>query len=351
MRGRYALGAAYRLASLDRLGALLAPSYHCVTMLDPALALGAEIHLYPLHADLSPDLVALDRLFTRIQKPVKALLATHYFGITQNFSGLREWCVEREIALIEDCSHVLFTERFRAAGSGIDGHYVVSSPYKFFPCTDGGLLYAADAQLLDKVETNPPSLIEELRSIMRIIERRQCKELSASDIAAITSQLALISAKQGAAGNDEMVERSAPSALFSDASVAKASLRSSRFVVDHSVVDENIRRRRENYDRWVQSTASVPNCHALFAALPADCVPYMFPLHIERPATHFHWLKQLRVPVWRWDEMAASGCGIARDYRLHLLHLPCHQALTDNQMDWMTSALDKTLRHTSKGVQ
>jgi dTDP-4-amino-4,6-dideoxygalactose transaminase len=59
---------------------------------------------------------------------------------------------------------------------------------------------------------------------------------------------------------------------------------------------------------------------------------------------HFYWLKQLAVPVWRWDEMAVSPCPVARDYRLHLLHLPCHQSLSDDEMDWMLAALGKVLR-------
>ncbi len=349
-RGRYALGEAYQLVGLDPRGVLLAPAYHCVTMLDPALALGARIHLYPLKADLSPDHVALDELLSRIREPVKALLATHYFGLTQDFSRLREWCEDRQIALIEDCSHVLFTEDFCPAGSGIHGRFVISSPYKFFPCDDGGLLYAADAHLLDTADTGPATLVEEFRGIKHVMERSRDTRPAAGDIALIDSRLDLMSANPAVFGNDEIIERSAPSSLFAGGAVAKASLRSSRFVVAHSSVDEIIQRRRENYQHWVQATADVPNCQALFPVLPADCAPYMFPLHIDHPDPHFHWLKHLGVPIWRWDEMADSSCGIARDFRLHLLHLPCHQALTNGQMDWLTAAVDKTLRHAIKGV-
>ncbi|MBK8121807.1 MAG: hypothetical protein IPK39_23725 [Sulfuritalea sp.] len=42
-RGRYALREAYRLAGIGPGSALLAPAYHCRTMLDPALALGGEV--------------------------------------------------------------------------------------------------------------------------------------------------------------------------------------------------------------------------------------------------------------------------------------------------------------------
>lgn len=320
-------------------------------MLDPALALGARIHLYPLQANLSPDAAALDKLLAGIRQPVKALLATHYFGIVQDFSHLRAWCVERKIALVEDCSHVLFTESYRPTGSGIHGHFVVSSPYKFFPSEDGGLLFAADTQLFDELQTHSASWLDELRGIKRVLDGSRGTPVTASDIASLDSQLAILATKHAIAGNDEIVERSSPSALFQEAMVGRASLRSSRFVVDHSSVDHAIRRRRENYNRWTQAAAGLSNCRALFPVLPEDGAPYMFPLHIDHPAIHFHWLKHLGVPIWRWDEMADSSCRIAQDYRLHLLHLPCHQALTKNQMEWMTSALCKTLSQIATGEQ
>lgn len=47
-RGRYALFDAYRLCGVGPEGSLLAPAYHCRTMLDPAVRLGAELALYEL---------------------------------------------------------------------------------------------------------------------------------------------------------------------------------------------------------------------------------------------------------------------------------------------------------------
>ena len=116
--GRYALGEAYRLAGLDQNGTLMAPAYHCVTMLDPALALGADVQLYPLTAGLSPDPDKLDEVFARSVKPVRVLLATHFFGFVQDFSWLGQWCAEKGVTLVEDCSHVLFNEYYQAEGAG-----------------------------------------------------------------------------------------------------------------------------------------------------------------------------------------------------------------------------------------
>ncbi|MEO8409931.1 MAG: DegT/DnrJ/EryC1/StrS family aminotransferase, partial [Propionivibrio sp.] len=164
-RGRYALAQAYRLAGVGTSGDLLAPAYHCVTMLDPALSLDANVRLYPLRPDLTPDLAALEQLLKQPGNTVKGLLATHFFGFVQDFGPLKKWCNSHDITLIEDCSHILYTEKFQASGAGRSGYFVCSSPYKFFACEDGGLLHCQDEALLQGVTTSTPGLLDELRAI------------------------------------------------------------------------------------------------------------------------------------------------------------------------------------------
>ena len=48
--------------------------------------------------------------------------------------------------------------------------------------------------------------------------------------------------------------------------------------------------------------------------------------------------------IWRWDEMAVSGCQVATRYRKHLLHLPCHQALAEDEIAWMHTAVSAVMR-------
>lgn len=343
-RGRYALGEAYRRAGLDRDGVLLAPAYHCVTMLDPALARGAEVRLYPLSADLEPDPAALDELARHTAKPVKALLATHFFGFVRDFSWLKEWCDTRGIVFVEDCSHTLFTERYQARGAGRYGQFVASSPYKFFPSADGGWLYASDAAELAGAATQSTGWLAELRGMKQCLDAARQPQVGATDMAALDGQLAEFAGRAPEPGGDLRRQRPAHSAQYKTETEARAALRGSRWLVGHSSVSATIGRRQANYRRWLQAVAGLPNCRALYPELPEQVVPYMFPLYIDQPMPHFYWLKRLGVPVWRWDEMAVSACPVAHDYRLHLLHLPCHQSLSDDEMSWMTAAVGKVLR-------
>ena len=343
MRGRFALGEAYRLAGLGRGDALFAPAYHCITMIDPAIARNATIRLYPVHPDLSPDMVGIERLFATHKGSVKALLATHFFGFAQDFSELKRWCDKRRICLIEDCSHVLFTEAFQAQGTGSYGEYVVASPYKFFPCEDGGLLYSRDNQRLESVQTTPAGLAAELLGIKRTLEKLKTPDTSALNTQMIEEKLRNLSLDPLVVATEEVVPYVQPSQFYKPEKTLIAMLRSSRFVVERSSVEECAKLRRRNYQQWAEAMGNMPNCKPLYPNLPAICSPYMFPLHIEFPTPHFYWLKYLGVPIWRWDEMTISECSVAQDYRLHLLHLPCHQSLTEQQMDWMIAAVKKTL--------
>lgn len=337
-RGRYALREAYRLAGVGPGGTLLAPAYHCRTMLDPALALGGDVVLYPLHADLSPDLAAFDALADHAPTPVKALLATHFFGIPQALEKLAAWCLERDITLVEDCSHTLFGEQYCPPGVGRSGEFVVSSPYKFLPSPDGGLLYAREAGRLNKVRTRVPTWTDELRGLKGILQRQ--RNAGSGDPARLDAELATIIEQSAPAARD-IHAMTGCSADYRPDEAESAALHISRVIYRHPDSAAIASRRRANYLRWIAATINLPYCHPLFPELPEGCIPYMFPLAIEHPGTHFYWLKRLGVPIWRWDSLVISACPTANNYRLHLLHLPCHQSLDDCELDWMIAAIRK----------
>lgn len=347
-RGRYALHEAYRLSGIGQGATLMAPAYHCVTMLDPAIALGGDVLLYPLKPDLSPDLESLDSVFAAAGSPVRALLATHFFGLAQDFARLKAWCDARRIVLVEDCSHVFFTETFRAPGTGSFGEYVTSSPYKFLACEDGGLLYAADGSLLGGFTTDPPGLIEEIRGFKRALEKRWAPG-SLPSVGQSLEQLSAITHSPAPVTKLHYSEYLRPSPFYDASESGKTALRWSRRTVRTSAIEPIARQRRQNYERWMEAVSSLPNCHALYSLLPDGCVPYMFPLLIDHPDPHFFRLKQLGMPVWRWDEMAISDCAVSKHCQLHLLHLPCHQSLGAPQLEWMIGILSAVMRLAGEG--
>lgn len=333
-RARYALATAYRLAGVGAGGALLAPAYHCRTMLDAALALGAPVALYAVQPDLGVTTQALDAALDASAAPARALLVAHPFGIAQPLDTLRAWCDARAIALIEDCSHACVTGPGEHAAMGKQGDYVVASPYKFFPSADGGLLWSAPGRPLPEVAPAPAPLPAQARAW-------------ASTLAQLVLPTPHTRADNttGGGGAKEWIDaEGGVSAHYVVADAGRRAFAVSEWIVRHTRRAQLAQRRRRRFVQWLAAVAGLPGCRALYPALPEGCVPYMFPLLLDQAEPRFGTLKRLGLPIWRWDEMAVSDCPVAAHCRLHLLHLPCHQALSDAEMDWMIDCLSRVLR-------
>lgn len=339
-RGRYALEAAYRSAGIGPAGALLAPAYHCRTMLDPALALGGAVHFYPLNGDLTPQIESV-KAEVAARLAIKALIVPHYFGFEQPAALMRElteFCLQQGIALVEDCSHAWQIALQRGPACADEtGHLVVASPYKFFACPDGGTLWGNPSEL-SMEKQSAPGLLSEAKAIKAAFEQRAAQApLPSPSAQAIPVALA------AERGEDLREFTDQPSGLYDRNMEGRNSLAVSRWVMRRTRLSIAVQRRRDRYREWTDAVGRLPGCRALFPTLRSDCAPYMFPLLISAPDPQFFMLKQLGVPIWRWDEMAVSNCPVAAEFRLHLFHLPCHQSLTAEQMRWMTRTVAEVL--------
>ena len=336
-RGRYALHSAYRTAGVGPAGALLAPAYHCRTMIDPAIALDGAVLLYRVNADLTPDLDSVRALAATSPVAVKALLIPHYFGWEQPaplMADLQRFCRERDIALIEDCSHAWQVAAQRALAGKVDGgHMLIASPYKFFSSADGGMLWTSPAQPAGQ----GAGVKAELKAL-RAMWSGARNGVDAPPPAARPDPAAI------SRGTDAVEPGKQPSSMYLRAEQGRSGLASSRWVMRRTKVGQVVALRRANYRRWLDAVAGLNGGRALFPDLPPACAPYMFPLYVERPDPDFFVLKKMGMPIFRWDEMAVSACPVASRYRLSVFHLPCHQSLNEQQMDWMTTMLAEVLR-------
>jgi dTDP-4-amino-4,6-dideoxygalactose transaminase len=344
-RGRYALFDAYRLSGVGAEGALLAPAYHCRTMLDPAISLGGELLLYELNPDLSPRLDSLERLIGQARRPVRAMLLTHYFGFPQDAGPLQAFCESHGIALIEDCSHALFNLRGRER-LGMHGRYTIASPYKLLPCEEGGLLIPSAGAAMPATPPRSAPLRAELSVLATTVQRKLANRPPRGleqEMAAMDAVLADLGRSPRRPESDSATVSAGTSSMYLAHEEGLAGTRAARWLMALCDIDHAAQRRRSHYQRWAATVAALPHCRPLFEQLPEDCAPYMFPLLIEQPQQHFFALKKLGMPIWRWDEMALSGCAVAAHYRQRLLHLPCHQALSTSELDWMLAAVSKVL--------
>ncbi|MEN6584676.1 MAG: DegT/DnrJ/EryC1/StrS family aminotransferase [Sulfuricella sp.] len=339
IRSRYALTEALRRAGVHAGIKVLLPAFHCRSIVEPVLYLGAQPCFYPVKADLRPDFSALSSMVSEDGAPVAAMILTHYFGFPNDLDETERFCAAHGIALIEDCAHALYgrsSERLL----GTVGSYATASVWKFLPARDGGLL-------LDNTGGQPAHrsaqpLLAEAKALAAILQGWSRRVWRRNSLPVIEPSALCEQAKHVAA--QPMVRASEPGLKeFSPKLASMAALRSSRWIMAHAPHERVATRRRANYLQWLEGLRSVPGVKPIFPHLPDGVVPYAFPLLIDSSGMGFHRIKMAGIPLWRWEDMAVTDCAISRDYRIRLLQLPCHQELREEELGWMIHTVQTLL--------
>lgn len=349
-RARYALHAAYTAAGLQVGRTLLAPAYHCRTMLDPALRLGADLVLYPLNARLEPDLPSLEAQLKARKGSVGAVLVTHFFGFPQPIGALARLCEAHGALLIEDCSHIS-PSLYGTPELGRSGAFAVGSVYKFSAAEDGGLLWSNPPQRLTALKLSPgrstPNWRAEARALLRAWQRgRRHSSAPPTDSAALAPPRPL--------GYDRYESHLSVSPHYTAESAAEQAQSPliSQWLARHTDYEAAGRRRRTNYSALLEGCRKLAQVQPWRSDLPMGVVPYMFPLLLKgAPEPTFDRLKRAGMPLGRWDDLVESDCEQSRHYRLQLLHLPVHQDLGDAEVAWMLEQLATALSVSSSGAQ
>lgn len=139
-------------AAADRLGLVpgdevLAPSWNCGSELDPLVAAGLLVRLFPVgpSGNVDPDDVR-----QRIGPRTRLVYLTHYFGLLQPATAaLRQLCDDRGLRLVEDLALALLSGAHPAEGRASD--VAVFCFHKFFPVIGGGALVVNRPGLPDSV--------------------------------------------------------------------------------------------------------------------------------------------------------------------------------------------------------
>lgn len=340
--GRAAIMLGLESLGISKGDQVLVPTYHCPTMVAPIIAVGAEPVFYPIDERGEALLEAACPDGGR----VKAVIVPHFFGIPQDMSSTRAFCDRRNIALIEDCAHCFFG----LGGTRVVGHWgdiAIASLTKFFPVPAGGIL-AFPQGALHKPELKAPGLVNELKAVIDILETAA----SAGRLWGLRPLLrGIFSLKRSLRRNGprsgvapQISDVVVPEALGFDVALAhRAPERICRWIP--SITDRHrlAECRRENYRKLARALSGHQGFAPLFPILPADAVPYVFPLRVEEPDSKYHKLKRSGLPVFRWNWLWPGTPVLAGDsgqiWSSEVFQLACHQDLTDEELDCICSTV------------
>lgn len=330
---------------------VLLPTYHCPTMVEPVVRLGAIPVFYPIGPGGEPDLASLRGLDLQ---GATAMLAAHFFGLPLDLSPTRAFCDARGLALIEDCAHAFFGSS--AAGAvGSLGDIAIASLPKFFPVVEGGCLVVHSPTAARPVLT-APGRIHELRTAWDALELGAAADRLGIAGAAVRALVGLKNRLRGRATPRRGVSPASANtgAQFETIDPARANHRAAtfvRWVVASADAKRIVAARRDNYRRFAGAFGEAAGMNPLFPDLPDDAVPYVFPLQVAEPASLYQALRICGVPLYRWD-IAWPGTPQASDdvggrWSTQVLQLACHQDMTASDVDAVAEAVFRERRRTA----
>ncbi|HHC73074.1 MAG TPA: DegT/DnrJ/EryC1/StrS aminotransferase family protein [Thiotrichales bacterium] len=348
--GRVAIAHALQLSGVGPGDAVLVSAYHCSSMIEPILWVGAEPVYYRIREDTSADIEDLE---STMAGNVRALLIPHFFGFPQpEMDRLRTWCGERGVVLIEDCAHAFFG---MCNGSilGSWGDYAIGSPMKFFPVIDGGVL-TSSRHSLDAVRLEPGGLSFQLKSVINSVEAaRSYGRLqsvgwlvgAAIGVKDRVWSLMKRGARKRGEGRGAAVPLASEGGYDFDPRWMHTSISEfSRRMILGSDFRSIAESRRANYRLLVSRLSLLSGVTPIRENLEDEAVPYVCPMKFDRPEPAFTRMKEAGVPIVRFGEYLARDvteevCPVSVSYSRSVMQFPCHQALTEAEMEWMINTI------------
>lgn len=316
---------------------VMVPTYHCPTMVAPIIALEAIPVFYPVDARGRP---CLNFVENEAARGVRAILVPHYFGLPQNFTALRALCDRHGIAFIEDCAHSFFGSA-DGIPVGHTGDVAIASLTKFFPVPGGGILASARGRPLLSEPLTAPGPMQELKALIDMLETAvgfgRLWGLSGLLRQVFALKKSLLHRAESPAAAPKFSESVVPEALDFNVKLARQSSElACQLAARMSKRAKIVTRRRANYRRLAEALSGYEGFSPLFPALPDGAVPYVFPLSVKNPEAKYRRLKELGLPVFRWNWLWPGTPSIDGDcgqrWSSEIFQLTCHQDLRDEEL-------------------
>ena len=125
-----------RIASLKALEfiktkKILMPNYVCESVLQPFKSQKFDIVFYQINEDFSID----DSILSLINTNFGAVYIIPYYGLSYDYSKIKDKCKQHKVLIIEDTTQSIFTNVSQV------GDLMVCSLRKWFAVAEGGLFY------------------------------------------------------------------------------------------------------------------------------------------------------------------------------------------------------------------
>ncbi len=208
----------------------------------------------------------LSEIKSLIDKNTKAIFVVHYFGYPANIKPLKQLAAEKNIALIEDCAHVIFGN-LDNQNLGKFGDYSIFSVRKMLVLSDGGYLVVND-----RTSSFYPSYNKRVNSLYSF--SNFIKSRGEEEYLKITR------------GNDLLKTVKLPERGYIDYNrITKPKIKNisrfSEFYSNYSGLYKHVKTRRKNYNYLFNIIKEFSFIKPLFNCRAKSWTPYSFPILVK----------------------------------------------------------------------
>jgi hypothetical protein len=313
--GRNAIGLTAESMKRSSTNRVLIPAYHCPALVEPFLWHGYEIVFYPLEPDLSVSLTELERLID--DSSATHAVFVRFFGFAQNIDAAMALAKLRGLPVLEDCAHALYPFLESPPAGGDIPHFRICSLNKFLPTTGGGAV-CPGSQVRPGLEARP-AWRNEAKALARLTLSNRPKRPAAQEWT-----------------DDRAADAPAPAPYtgfkyFLPEAARTPGFRHNAWICRHTDHDRVRTLRRSNYARLADALDQRCGGSVLYPDL-TGAVPYVLPFLLDN-AGSFTEIRKSGVQLLRWEELAETvSCPVSRDYRERLVQIPCHQSLSEQDI-------------------
>jgi perosamine synthetase len=328
---------------------VLVPAYHCTSVVEPILLRGVNVTFYDINLDLSPD---FEDLKSKITSTTRAIFAIHYFGFPQPIQKMRELCRASKLYLIEDCAHVLAGRTGDRIRLGHYGDISIFSWRKFLPIYDGGQLVVNNPKLKAQVALDKGNFLFRLKVAKNTLERlfessgdnwRHYVSVLWGGTSFVSKSLARVhksAAKVCRLNNYELD-------FNPDCANLEMSTISKRILARSNIADIAAARQR-NYARLLKAARTMAGLIPLYPNLPDNVCPWIFPILVRGRKNFQMVLREKGIPATSWSGVIHPSLPLqqfpkARILYDHLVFLPVHQSLSEQNLETMIRILGEAL--------
>jgi perosamine synthetase len=332
--GLFALAQTWRLSGEE----VLMPAYCHGVEAEAFERAGARLRFYPVHQGMQ---LKVDELLSFVSPRTKVIHLIHYLGFPGPVERLAEFCRKNDIRLVEDCA-LAFLSRLGDRPLGSFGSAANFSMYKSVPLPNGGAIAINDGSASVRNATHTPRLQSTIAYTFSALFRRSRLENVSTYARVMTA------ARNGLKPFFYMLglERVATERFNrADASVGMSAL--SKRILHSQSFDRVFELRRRNFRHLLSRLGSIAGL--VFNELPDGVCPLSFPIAVLRKNEVVQSLKKRGVeaiPFWSNHANGVNDGQFPEVDRLRrtVIELPCHQDLTESEMDRIADEVTSVLR-------